>query len=719
MRFFCTILLFAAVLAAGCGREAPAPTPPSADVPAPVEPQLPPGPPPEPVAPEPEPEPEPVAARLSAPVADIEPDLRRIRAMADAADFNGALIAARELKIKRASHPKRNDIALLIRELVVLRRHAQEARFAIRNLGSDSYSSALAARSALRSPTGAARILMRRAAAEEENEAVARQVVHLLGYVEDTNSVPVLQSRLLRELERPTMRAALLDSLAEMPDAIQGPFLDHLLRIVQEDGAYAQRDLADLLLRVLDKKCELSAQAFDDLLEQPGAAFILKTHTGNALSSTNSAIAAWGFEKSVAAGLYLRGLRGQYFAGTDFESLRHEQLDSCALIPESKYPFPDGRHENVSVRWTGFLIAPRLGEYTITSASDDGQRVAVDGKLLIDDWNAHGVEERSAKISLSRGVYSLRVEHMQGGGPGAYMLSWAGPGITKQVVSPEYLMTPPWKNMPTDATVVRAESLQTLLAVFVEPVTPAIRRAALRLLEPSVNEIEPQYLVALLKRVNSAPVFGPAVWSWAELLCIAYAHRAQFSDDAFDALVRQPGAAAAIKTRVRAARDSDDAAASAWAERQPVLMRPGIRGSYYEGMAFEKLKFERLDTKIDIPELRFGYPDGRTENLSIRWTGFLRAPAAGNYRIYSLSDDGQRLWLDGKLVIDNWVMQGPTEASAELMLSAGSHALKIEYMQGTGGGTIRFSWDGPGIEKRVVGQDQLRTHPWPGMTMRK
>ncbi len=97
------------------------------------------------------------------------------------------------------------------------------------------------------------------------------------------------------------------------------------------------------------------------------------------------------------------------------------------------------------------------------------------------------------------------------------------------------------------------------------------------------------------------------------------------------------------------------------------------------------------------------------QNLSVRWTGVVSAPQSGDYTFTTLSDDGVRLSIGSKLVIDNWTPHGTTEDKATIHLNAGqSVPIKLEYFQGGGGGTIHLYWQIAGGERTVVPTTALR-----------
>lgn len=92
-------------------------------------------------------------------------------------------------------------------------------------------------------------------------------------------------------------------------------------------------------------------------------------------------------------------------------------------------PLNDFPSDDFSVRWSGVIEAPRSGKYVFTSASDDGTRLYINNQLLIDDWNDHAVEARTATITLEKGkIYPLTFEYYEHGGDAIVLLGWQLPG---------------------------------------------------------------------------------------------------------------------------------------------------------------------------------------------------------------------------------------------------------------------------------------------------
>jgi len=76
--------------------------------------------------------------------------------------------------------------------------------------------------------------------------------------------------------------------------------------------------------------------------------------------------------------------------------------------------------------------------------------------------------------------------------------------------------------------------------------------------------------------------------------------------------------------------------------------------------------------------------------FSARWTR-ARQFREGTFRFTLIADDGVRLWVDNTLLIDEW-HDGYGTYADDLHLAQGTHALRIEYYENSGGAMIQFDW---------------------------
>jgi hypothetical protein len=99
--------------------------------------------------------------------------------------------------------------------------------------------------------------------------------------------------------------------------------------------------------------------------------------------------------------------------------------------------------------------------------------------------------------------------------------------------------------------------------------------------------------------------------------------------------------------------------------------------------------------------------------FSARWTGFLEAPATGEYTFYTLSNDGVRLWLKDQNLIDHWNDHGATEDTARIHLEAGRrYPIRLEYFYNGGQSVMQLAWSGPGLARQIIPPRAL--HPPTG-----
>lgn len=97
------------------------------------------------------------------------------------------------------------------------------------------------------------------------------------------------------------------------------------------------------------------------------------------------------------------------------------------------------RWSNYGVQFKCSITIPTDGEYAFYLASDDGSKLFVDEKELVDNDGAHGMVEVSSKISLTSGKHRLEVRYFQQGGAQDLNVSIEGPGLPKQPLPPRLL----------------------------------------------------------------------------------------------------------------------------------------------------------------------------------------------------------------------------------------------------------------------------------------
>lgn len=104
----------------------------------------------------------------------------------------------------------------------------------------------------------------------------------------------------------------------------------------------------------------------------------------------------------------------------------------------------------------------------------------------------------------------------------------------------------------------------------------------------------------------------------------------------------------------------------------------------------------RIDPTVDFHWM-LDPPDAKLapDNYSVRWRGELVAPAAGRFRVGLEGNDGFRLYLDGKLVVDRWTKASFHRDLVDVDFAAGSrHPLIVEFREMRGGSArVRLLWN--------------------------
>jgi alpha-L-fucosidase len=136
--------------------------------------------------------------------------------------------------------------------------------------------------------------------------------------------------------------------------------------------------------------------------------------------------------------------------------------------------------------------------------------------------------------------------------------------------------------------------------------------------------------------------------------------------------------------------------------------RRGVFYEYYEG-AWDRLPdFRRL---VPVKQGIIGNFDlslrGRPERYAFRYHSLLTVPADGVYDFFTLSDDGSRLYVGDRLVVDNDGLHGMREATGEIALAAGAHPITVAFFERTGSDALEVWYEGPGIEKRRIPDEVL------------
>ena len=119
---------------------------------------------------------------------------------------------------------------------------------------------------------------------------------------------------------------------------------------------------------------------------------------------------------------------------------------------------------------------------------------------------------------------------------------------------------------------------------------------------------------------------------------------------------------------------------------------------------------QRLEAQLDYRWLTGSPAEAVTaDTFSARWTATVQLDQAG-YRFTTVSDDGVRLYVDGRRLIDNWTVHATETDSAIIPLDAGAHTIEVEYFEQTGLARIAVGW----TEMAQTGDESIDITPEQG-----
>jgi len=156
---------------------------------------------------------------------------------------------------------------------------------------------------------------------------------------------------------------------------------------------------------------------------------------------------------------------------------------------------------------------------------------------------------------------------------------------------------------------------------------------------------------------------------------------------------------------------------SPWSDSTVILpmkcgpMRNGLHAYYYDGTALFGDAYEKVDSTVNFDSFdEEPAPGLGTTGFSVVWVGQVEPEFSETYTFSVNFDDGVRLWVDGRQLVDQWDTRGEEDGSIELEAGQKYHIL-MQYQQKHGGGRAQLSWSSPSVTKQIIPSSRLWTGP--------
>jgi hypothetical protein len=352
--------------------------------------------------------------------------------------------------------------------------------------------------------------------------------------------------------------------------------------------------------------------------------------------------------------------------------------------------------DGFSARWsrpTEFV----QGVYRISTRVDDGVRIYIDDRLVLDEWRDGPSRTADVDVALG-GAHLLRVEYYERSDVASVSVTIERIDVPTSASSAwraEYFNNPSLSGVPALVREEDGRSMNGLNFDFgVGSPDPRIAQDGF-----SARWSRRVDLVAGYYRVAARIDDGVRVYVGDRLVID------DWRDGALRVIESQPLFLAGDvplrieyyeRTGAAAVRVDISPAASVTPPPVPTPLSPRTftrwRGEYFAGSGLSGAPvIVRNDNAID-----FDWGQGAPENgvpadeFSVRWTRRLRF-SPGSYRFSVRVDDGARLYIDGRLLIDAWREGAPRTVTADVSLP-GSVEVRLEYFDRTGGALVQLSY---------------------------
>ena len=142
----------------------------------------------------------------------------------------------------------------------------------------------------------------------------------------------------------------------------------------------------------------------------------------------------------------------------------------------------------------------------------------------------------------------------------------------------------------------------------------------------------------------------------------------------------------------------------------------GLTVSYFKGSGWKQLpafgkltpakKWNSYEFSVDEKTIAPLQEKGNS-TFGLVYDGYIQIDKPGEYRFSTQSDDGSKLFINDKAVVNNDGDHGVTEEAGNITLEAGRQKIKVEFFNAAGGYWLDVFYKGPGMAKQLVPADKL------------
>ncbi|HBY95628.1 MAG TPA: hypothetical protein DEP84_17015 [Chloroflexi bacterium] len=339
-------------------------------------------------------------------------------------------------------------------------------------------------------------------------------------------------------------------------------------------------------------------------------------------------------------------------------------------------PAPGLPADDFSARWTRWWrFAP--GTYRFHLTADDGARLYVDNRLVLDMWAQGPARTQTVDLNLSAGDHFLEVDYFEASGSASVALWWEELG-TITGWKGEYFDN---RNLSGTPVIVRDDPAINFNWGTGAP-APGLPADNF-----SVRWTRDLTFDAGTYRFSLRADDGVRFWIDGNLLIDQW----QSGSATYKTEVYLSGGRHSLKLEYFEATGGAIVVLD-WERVEQQF--PNWKGEYYNNENLEgDPALIRNDVNIDF---NWGEgspaPGANKDHFSVRWTGRPEM-SAGTYRFHLTADDGARLWVNSTLVLDEWSGRGGDFRADVVVPTDGPQNVRVEYFEETGQAEVHLWWE--------------------------
>ncbi|RBL90436.1 family 20 glycosylhydrolase [Chitinophaga flava] len=144
---------------------------------------------------------------------------------------------------------------------------------------------------------------------------------------------------------------------------------------------------------------------------------------------------------------------------------------------------------------------------------------------------------------------------------------------------------------------------------------------------------------------------------------------------------------------------------------KPVTTNPakqGLQLDYFKGAFKTTTKIKATaDSSMRVSNVIIPEGLGHGDAFGARLQGFVYVPETAIYSFFLTCDDGGRLYIGGKEVVNNDGWHAPLQKSGQIALEKGWHPLKVDFVEGGGGYTLKLEYSVNGGKLQPIQNSNL------------